>query len=305
MGASAPIGWYGGKAQLAEGIVAMLPRHDTYIEAFGGAGSILFTKPRVTLEVYNDIDSGLVTFFRALRDQPEELARLLHYTPYAREEFLLCRDSWEDTPGDLERARRWYVRMRQAFGCSASRSWGHERNGALSGGTRAASFASTIDQLERFAERLRGVQVEHLDWREALRLYDSENACIYCDPPYHPETRSRVGRNNGYLHELTALDHEELVTAVIGLNASVLLSGYAHPSYDILERAGFERLELIHRVTTARHPSGRRRTREVIWRRIAPGQELTPTLWQASALHAASGGSARGTGVPAADPTRP
>jgi DNA adenine methylase len=92
-----------------------------------------------------------------------------------------------------------------------------------------------------------------------------------------------VGRNHGYLHELTALDHEELVAAVVELDASVLLSGYAHPSYDILERAGFERLELIHRVTTSRHRSGRRRTREVIWRRIAPGQELTPTLWQASA----------------------
>ena len=105
--------------------------------------------------------------------------------------------------------------MRQAFGCSASGSWGHERNGALSGGTRAASFASTIDQLERFAQRMRGVQVEHLDWREMLRLYDCANACIYLDPPYHPETRSRVGRNHGYLHELTALDHEELVAAVV------------------------------------------------------------------------------------------
>jgi DNA adenine methylase len=304
----APISWYGGKAHLAERIVAMLPRHDTYIEVFGGAGSILFTKPRVTLEVYNDIDSGLVTFFRALRDQPEQLARLLHYTPYAREEFLLCRESWQTTTDDLERARRWYVRMRQAFGCSASGSWGHERNGALSGGTRAASFASTIDQLERFAQRLRGVQVEHLDWREMLRLYDCANACIYLDPPYHPETRSRVGRNHGYLHELTALDHEELVAAVVELDASVLLSGYAHPSYDILERAGFERLELIHRVTTARHPSGRRRTREVIWRRIAPGQEIMPTLWQASALHAASGAleghwpSTPSTGPPGADP---
>ena len=87
----APIGWYGGKAHLAERIAGMLPAHHTYVEAFGGAASLLFAKRRATLEVYNDIDSGLVTFFRCLRDQPEQLARLLRFTPYAREEFTVCR----------------------------------------------------------------------------------------------------------------------------------------------------------------------------------------------------------------------
>jgi DNA adenine methylase len=281
--AAAPISWYGGKAHLADQIVAMLPLHSTYVEVFGGAGSVLFAKPRVTLEVYNDLDAGLVTFFRALRDQPDELARLLRYTPYAREEFIDCRESWEDTVDDLERARRWYVRMRQAFGCSSSRSWGHERNGELSGGPRARSFASTVDELDRFAQRFRGVQIEHLDWRQLLALYDSEQACLYLDPPYHPATRSRMGRNHGYRHELSAADHDELVGAVLDLRASVLLSGYAHPSYDILERSGFERLELNHRVTAARHPSGRRKVREIVWRRTTASQLITPTLWDTAA----------------------
>lgn len=279
--AAAPISWYGGKALLAERIVRMLPRHDTYIEAFGGAASLLFAKPRVTLEVYNYLDSGLMTFFRALRDQPEALARLLAFTPYAREEFGDCLRSWEETEDDLERARRWYVRMRQAFGCSVSRSWGHERDGALSGGTRAASFASTIDELERFAQRLRGVQIEHLDWREVLSLYDGASACFYLDPPYHPETRSRLGRNNAYRHELTAADHAELVESVLALEASIPLSGYAHPSYAPLERSGFTRIEIPHHVRAAR--SGRRRTREVIWRRITAEQQRTPTRWDLAA----------------------
>lgn len=278
-GAAAPIGWYGGKAHLAERIAGMLPRHDTYVECFGGAASLLFAKPRVKLEVYNDIDSGLVTFFRALRDEPQELARLLTFTPYAREEFTCCLDTWADTTDDLERARRWYVRMRQAFGCSASRGWGHQRTGALSGGTRAGSFASTIDELDRFAQRFRGVQVEHLDWRELLGLYDAPGACFYLDPPYHPDTRSHLGTSKGYRHELTSEDHSELIATVLSLRGSVLLSGRAHPSYDVLERSGFERIEMVHRVTVSRHPSGRRDVREVIWRRIAPGQQLTPTLW--------------------------
>jgi DNA adenine methylase len=280
-GSKAPISWYGGKAHLAERIARLLPHHHTYVEAFGGAASLLFAKPRVTLEVYNDIDSGLVTFFRCLRDQPDQLARLLRLTPYAREEFTICLDTWETVEDDLERARRWYVRMRQAFGCSVSKSWGHELNGALSGGTRAASFAATIDELERFSHRLRGVQIEHLDWRELLDRYDAPGVCMYLDPPYHPQTRSRVGRNHGYRFELTEQDHDDLIARVLTLEAAVLLSGYDHPSYRVLEQHGFTRTTIPHHVRTAR--VGRRPTLEIVWRRVAAEHDLTPTLFDQAA----------------------
>jgi DNA adenine methylase len=278
--AAAPIAWYGGKARLAARIAALLPHHDTYVEAFGGAAAVLFAKERATLEVYNDIDSGLVTFFRALRDEPQRLARALRLTPYAREEFVYCRSTWQDTPDDVERARRWYVRMRQAFACSASVGWGYERDGSLTGGTRAGSFAATVDELERFAERFRGVQVEHRDWREVIALYDSPSTCFYLDPPYHPQTRGRLSRGHGYLHELTVTDHDELLAAILDASASIVLSGFAHPSYEVLERAGFKRLQFEHHVTASLAVSGRRAVKEVIWRRIAAGHERHPTLWE-------------------------
>jgi DNA adenine methylase len=168
--------------------------------------------------------------------------------------------------------------MRQAFGCSASVGWGYERDGTLSGGTRARSFASVVDELARFAQRMRGVQIENLDWRDMLTLYDTSGACFYLDPPYHPDTRA-TGKGHGYRHELTAEDHHQLLETITGMRASVLLSGYQHPSYDVLEDAGFERVELNHHITASRHPSGRRHVREVIWRRAAAGQELTQQLW--------------------------
>lgn len=281
--AAAPIAWYGGKARLAPRIAALLPHHTTYVEAFGGAGSILFAKEPANLEVYNDIDSGLVTFFRALRDHPKALAQALRFTPYAREEFSICRDSWQSTDDDIERARRWYVRMRQAFGCSASVSWGYERDGSLSGGTRARSFASTVDELHRFAERLRTVQVEHLDWQKVLALYDSPGTCFYLDPPYHPATRAPVSKNHGYRHELTAADHDRLIKTVLKTRGSVVMSGFDHHTYRALERDGFERLEFDHHVTAS--IAGRRKVKEVIWRRIADGHNLTPTLWDTAEPH--------------------
>ena len=39
-----PFAWYGGKEALASTLVSLLPRHKTYVEAFGGSGALLFAK---------------------------------------------------------------------------------------------------------------------------------------------------------------------------------------------------------------------------------------------------------------------
>lgn len=280
----APFAWYGGKSRLAAQIVPLLPPHHTYVEPFGGAAAVLFSKPAATLEVYNDVDRGLVTFFRVLRDRPSELARALRLTPYSREEFALCARTWELIDDDVERARRWYVRCRQAFASStATVGWGYERTGAARGGVRARSFATSINGLERFAERFRRVQVEQLDWREILDRYDGPAACFYLDPPYHPDTRGRE-RHSTYVHELEAADHDDLVAAAIGLRGSVLISGYDHPSYRELEGGGFERFEFAHNTTASRVLSGRGPRTEVLWRRLEHGVHHAPRLWDHMAV---------------------
>ena len=44
-------------------------------------------KARYIRVAVNDLDASLVTFFRVLRDQPDELTRLCSLTPYSRSEF--------------------------------------------------------------------------------------------------------------------------------------------------------------------------------------------------------------------------
>lgn len=275
---AAPFAWYGGKARLAPAIVSLLPWHHTYVEPFGGAGAVLVAKAPATLEVYNDVDRGLVTFFRVLRDRPAELERALRLTPYARHEFRDACATWETVEDELECARRWYVRCRQAFAASAATvGWAFEVDGAQRGGTRAASFVTSVDHLERFAARFRGVQVDQLDWRACIARYDRGGTCFYLDPPYHPDTRGR-GRHSTYRHELTAADHEDLVAAAISIRGSVLVSGYDHATYAPLETAGFERYEFAHNSTASRALSGRGARTEVLWRRIEPGAQRQLTF---------------------------
>jgi DNA adenine methylase len=270
----APFAWYGGKSRLAGRIVDLLPPHDTYIEVFGGAAAVLFSKRPATLEVYNDIHGGLVTFFKVLRDRPDELERVLRLTPYARTEFEEAAATWESTEDDLERARRFYVRTRAAFaGSAATVGWGFETTGTGRGGTRCGSFVTAVDGLHQLAARLRRVQVDNLEWRDCLARYDRPGACFYLDPPYHPATRGERGlrRNAAYVHEVDRDGHRDLVAAAMRLRGSVLISGYDHDDYEPLLEAGFERVEFAHVCTASRVSSGRGRRVEVLWRRLADG----------------------------------
>ena len=95
--------YHGGKWMLAPWIIAHFPPHRTYVEPFGGGGSVLLRKTRSYAEVYNDLGGEIVNLFRVARARGEELARLVELTPFARAEFA---ESYEPAEDELEEARR-------------------------------------------------------------------------------------------------------------------------------------------------------------------------------------------------------
>lgn len=81
-----PMAYFGGKTLLADRIVAMLPRHAHYVEPYAGSLAVLLAKPRSRMETVNDLDGQLMTFWRVLREQPDELMRVCTLTPHGRAE---------------------------------------------------------------------------------------------------------------------------------------------------------------------------------------------------------------------------
>src|SRR4051794_6683840 len=81
-----PFAYYGGKTTLADRIASLLPAHTHYVEPFAGSLAVLLAKSRSKMETVNDLDQDLMTFWRVLRDQPDELARRMTLTPHARAE---------------------------------------------------------------------------------------------------------------------------------------------------------------------------------------------------------------------------
>lgn len=248
-----PFAYYGGKARLAGWIVAHFPPHDVFVDLFGGAANVILNKPPAKLDVYNDIDGDLVNFFRVLRERPDDLIRAIELTPYSRAEFEQAREDLGDT--ELERARRFYVVMRQSSfqGRTERASW----RGANVYRDEVHVWKN-ITHLRPIAKRLLGIQVECRNALDVLFDYDDPETLFYCDPPYILAQRSNGGIERGYTYDYHDGDHTRLAAALHSINGMAVVSGYPSALYDDLY-AGWQCV-----TTTARDSTTAART-ECLW----------------------------------------
>lgn len=227
-----PLNWYGGKYNMINKIAPIIERvpHQTYVEVFGGAGHLIFAKKPSPIDVYNDIHSGLVDFFKILREQPEELQRVLSLTPYSREEFERCKD-WFLVNDDLERVRQFYVSIMQSYATKGG-TWSYNKTLSRRGVSAVVSkWLSKIDLLEPTVNRAKTLQIENLDFQDLIERYDTKETLFYLDPPYLPETRNA---KKVYKHEMTYEDHERLVDVLGKIKGKAILSNYDNELYDQL-----------------------------------------------------------------------
>lgn len=225
-----PSKWYGGKQRLAKWIVSFFPPHELYVEPFGGMAACLFAKRRGPgREVYNDIDEGLVNFFRVLRDPAasRRLMELLELTPYSRAEYLDCRATWDEQQDTIEKARKWFVTAAQSFGARWRSGWGQERRYPLK---RAPGWPNMPKRLMACARRFQGVHVECDTWQACIERFDHSTTLFYCDPPYlHCK---RWDSDHGYRSDMEDTEHEVLLERLQAVQGMVLLSGYPSELYD-------------------------------------------------------------------------
>lgn len=258
---ASPVSWLGGKARLAPKIIDYFPQHRTYCEVFGGGAAVLLAKKASEIEVYNDIEKGLVNLFRVLRDSRlyKRLCRGLDATLYARAEFELARQHCDDP---VESARRFMVRQRQSFGGKGT-AWSYSVEESQRGVPLGIQrWRRGLECLPAVHRRFRDVQIECDDWRTIILRYDSPQTLFFLDPPYHPDTRVP----SVYRHELTANDHRDLIDCLLKIRGMVALCGYNHGTYDALERAGWRRLT-FKVVENVSHKRSRRRSSrtECLW----------------------------------------
>ena len=236
--------WFGGKAmpRIKNFILKHLPPHDKYVEPFGGGASILIAKEPAGVEVYNDVNRGLVNFFRVIADV-EYFGRFIarvSLLPVSRALFEEYARTWSGIHEPIEQAVRWYVMARQCF-AGHLESWGISVNTSSKGMAQVnSSWLSSIQSLPGIHKRMQRVQIECTDWRDCLKHYAGPGWLAYCDPPYVLGAR----KSGGYEHELKDGDHEDLIKALMKYDGAVLLSGYNSEIYRPLIEAGWDKQEI-------------------------------------------------------------
>lgn len=213
--------YLGSKDESLGKIISILPKRKTYVEVFGGSGRVLLARSESDLEIFNDRYAGVTCFYRVIKDENklDQLLDKLRLTIHSREEFIWCKETWQNCEDEIERAYRWYYMMQNSFG-GRGRYFGRIVNG------KSNIYKKIHDNLVLFPEihhRFKKVQVENLDWRQCFSDYDSEETVFYCDPPY-------IGKNY-YDHNMTIEDHKELCERIFKLKGFVALSGYNNDIY--------------------------------------------------------------------------
>lgn len=221
----APFIWHGGKSRQMGKILPHLPQRKGYCEPFGGSAAILLARKPSPLEVYNDRHGGVTCFYRVIRNASTLQAFMdrVELFVHSREEFNFCRDTWENTQDDVERAARWYYSQIYSFG-------GHGRNFGRSVSVDGPIFAGKLrNKIDRFSEihaRFRNVQVENLDWEQCMLDYDDPEMVFYCDPPYLDTYDAYSGFNFNELTHLRFLRH------VFNSKGFVAVTGYKSSLYE-------------------------------------------------------------------------
>lgn len=232
---TAPIKYPGSKWSYAKWITSFIPKHKFYVEPYFGSGAVFFTKEPAEYETINDIDGLVVNFFKACRDFPDELARAVNLTPFARDEYNSVQEdhAGEDIKltGDcVEDARRFLVRCSQGFGSKLADRCGWKNTKHSNGPINPYIWSKLPQVIYEAAERLKNAQIENTGAIQLIKDCNSSDCVIYADPPYLAETR-----NNKRIYRCEMMgeaEHINLLEALLEHKGPVILSGYDNPLYN-------------------------------------------------------------------------
>lgn len=213
--------WAGSKRKLLPSLRESVPKDfNRYIEPFCGSISLfILLQPRSAL--LGDVNWELINFYHQLKQNPEEIARLVHGMPSEESFYYELRSVSPSSLAYLDRAARFFYLNRFCFnGVYRTNKKGDfnvprgKHMGAIPTREEIISFASLIANAEFHA----------IDF-EILIKNARVNDFIYLDPPY--AGRDVKDRGEYGLNSFRENDIERLVVSVQAAakaGAKVLLS---------------------------------------------------------------------------------
>lgn len=202
------IGWPGGKGRLLKHILPLIPQHTTYVEAFGGGLAVFLGKAPSAVEVINDINGDLVSFYRCCKYHLDPLLDELDLVTNSRQEL----QDYMRQPGltEIQRAARWFIRNKISFG-------GMGDHFAVSRARPMGSRTNRLTAIRALNRRFDRTAIENLSWERCLDIYDCASGFFFLDPPYLD------GAGAAYAG-WSELELERFALAVLGLQAKWMVT---------------------------------------------------------------------------------
>jgi DNA adenine methylase len=172
--------YFGGKNRLAKQIINRITPHTCYTEVFAGGAGVLFRKEPSRAEILNDLDREIITLYRVVKHHPQEFHRQFENVLFSRDEFNRLQQIPPETLTDVQRAAKYFYLQRSAFG---GRVVGQTFGTTRTSGPKLNLF-NLQQKIHKTWQRLAGVTIECLDFRDLIKKYDSSETFFFMDPPY-------------------------------------------------------------------------------------------------------------------------
>lgn len=264
------IKWPGGKRWVAARIARLVTPHlaGTYIEPFLGGGAVFFhLLPKRSVLV--DVNAELIGTYRAVRDDPSGVIRLLRRHPVTEEAYYRIRQS--EPKQRFARAARFLYLNRTAFGGIYRLNLSGKFNVPYGGGERTAESLCSTDTLSLASKALRKARLQIGDFEPAIEAAGAGDV-VYCDPTY-----TVAHDNNGFVRynerNFSWEDQERLADAAFRAarrGSMVIVTNAHHSSLRRLYRGA--RFEVLSRTSSVTPQSELRRTVKELLIRIDPIQ---------------------------------
>ena len=217
-----PITYYGGKQRLCKYILPMIPEHRLYCEPYFGGGALFFSKQPSKVEVINDHDERLITFYRQVVDNFDNLQAMIQSTLCSESMWLKARRIFHGnrehkaaSVTDLEIAWSVWVMCNMSYSASPNCGWKWDNMAStpLMLEAKRKAFTQTLQK------RLATVQISCRHAVTVIEQRDSADTFFYIDPPY-------LGCVQQHYSGFSSNDLEELIMTLSMLKGKFILSHF-------------------------------------------------------------------------------
>jgi DNA adenine methylase len=219
-----PVSYWGGKQQLLQKILPLIPEHKKYVEPFLGGGAVFWTKPPSEIEVINDMDGFVSNFYDVSKCRFDELQALINASKFSRlnHDHAGVIRNYPDLFGKLKRAWAFYYLTNTSMFSILD----NPMNTPSSSNKPITSFNNKVDRfVSEVGSRLRDTFIEYRDALYVISIHDSPDAFHFIDPPYF---NSNMGHYGGYTKE----DFIALLNVVSKIEGKFLLTCYPSDTID-------------------------------------------------------------------------